>query len=394
MANSEPSKYLVVLGHFDQMGGAERQAFHLIRYLRERRGAKVAVLGWYGTNGTLAGALREWGCEIFSFPYRETGSRLAKGINLLQLAAFVRRNIRPDYILPFVALHSKPICQIWRLTGAKYAWWNQQDEGRGLYGSKAERKALLNAVHITSNSHAGADFISRTYLIPKERLRIYNNGTDIPDPAGLKPTWRNELGISSTTPLVSMVANLTAYKDHQSLLRAWAIVKRKLEAIPGPGPVLALAGYLSQSHIVDQLKILAFDLNLGSSVRFLGSIDTTNELMWESDLVVHSSVTEGCPNAVCEAMALGKAVIATDIPGTRQAIASTLWEQCLSAPRDPECLADLITRHLLDEELRNRAGRLNQQRIENEFTVEGMCEFFMQLMGEQEAISGSAVQRP
>ncbi|MFC1688665.1 glycosyltransferase family 4 protein [Pseudomonadota bacterium] len=373
-------RYLVVLGHFGHMGGAERQAFHLIQYLRRERDAKVAVLGWYGTEGQLADTLRDWGCEIFRFPYKEVARPTAKALNLLRLAWFIRSQIRPECILPFVAVHSKPICQIWRLTGARYAWWNQQDEGRWLYGTRAERHALLNAVHITSNSNAGSDFISRTYDIPAERILTYNNGTVLPVLSSIKPIWRDQLSITQETPLVCMVANVTPFKDYETLLKAWRIVLNRYISESKPAPILAIAGHLREKAHVNKLKVFAFDLELGPSVKFLGSIDSTNELMWESNLVVHSSINEGCPNSVCEAMALGKPVVATNIPGTRQAIGKSIWAECLSAPQDAKELANQILKFLSDQALAANVGALNRQQIKDNFSISRMCSFFMSLL--------------
>ncbi|WP_354694220.1 glycosyltransferase family 4 protein [Elongatibacter sediminis] len=371
------------------MGGAERQAFHLIRYLRERRDARIAVLGWYGTEGPLAEALREWGCELFTFPYQGMAPKASKAWNLFQLARFIKSSIRPDYILPFVAVHSKPICQIWRLTGARYAWWNQQDEGRGLFGTGAERRALLNAAHITSNSWAGSEFLAQTYRIPKERILTYNNGTELPDTDRLQPTWRKQLGISSGTPLVSMVANITPYKDHATLLQAWRVVLQSWSGEMRPAPVLALVGHQKVATQVARLKVLAFDMGLGTSVRFIGSIDTVKELMCESDLVVHSSLKEGCPNAVCEAMALGKPVVATDIPGTRQALDESTWRDCLAAPKDAEALAQRILTMLKNPDMSADLGARNRQRIKQHFSIEGMCAFFLSLLEQDAAPANS-----
>jgi len=383
------ARYLIVLGHFGHMGGAERQAFHLIRHLREHRDARVAVLGWYGTEGPLADTLRDWGCELFTFPYRDIAPRTSKAWNLFQLARFIKTRIRPDYILPFVAVHSKPICQIWRLTGARYAWWNQQDEGRGLFGTPAERKALLNAVHITSNSWAGSDFLANTYDIPQEKILTYNNGTELPDLGGLQPVWRARLDLSSGTPLVSMVANVTPFKDHETLLKAWRTVLDSWVEESRPPPVLVLAGYLQDLVHVSKLKVLAFDLGLGTSVRFVGPVDSVNELMWESDLVVHSSVKEGCPNAVCEAMALGKSVVATDIPGTRQALDESSWNDCLAAPHDAQSMAQRLLEFLHNTGLSADTGARNRQRIERHFSIEGMCEFFLSLLDQNAAGAAS-----
>jgi glycosyltransferase involved in cell wall biosynthesis len=147
--------------------------------------------------------------------------------------------------------------------------------------------------------------------------------------------------------------------------------------------VLALAGHLKDTAQVGKLKVLAFDLGLGTSVRFLGPLDTVNELMWESDLVVHSSVKEGCPNAVCEAMALGKPVVATDILGTRQALDEAFWNDCLAAPLDAQALAQRMLVFLKHADLSTKTGARNRQRIERHFAVEAMCEFFLSLIDQK-----------
>jgi glycosyltransferase involved in cell wall biosynthesis len=186
-----------------------------------------------------------------------------------------------------------------------------------------------------------------------------------------------------------MAANVTPYKDHETLLQAWRIVLESWAGESRPAPVLALAGHLKDTAQVGKLKVLAFDLGLGTSVRFLGPVESINELMWESDLVVHSSVKEGCPNAVCEAMALGKPVVATDIPGTRQALDEASWNDCLAAPQDAQALAQRMLALLRNASLSANTGARNRKRIEQHFSVEGMCAFFLSLLEQNSAAETS-----
>lgn len=369
---------LVVIGTYGQMGGAERQAIHLIQYFRETHQLPVAVLSWYG-EGPLSDLLKQMGCEVFNFPYNIKASGVAKLRMLHKLAQFIKRKIQPDVILPFVSIHSKPLCLIWKWTGAQYCWWNQQDEGRGLYGSKMERRALLNAVHITSNSHAGAEFLHKTYNIPLEKIIVYNNGTPMPENRLSKPIWREQLQIADGQQMVSMLANITQFKDHETLLKAWGLLKANWKS-QRPLPILALAGGLQDKALVTSLKALAFDLRLSDCVNFLGSIRSTNELIQESDLVVHSSIKEGCPNAVCEAMALGKPVIGTDISGMRQALGDKAAELVYARPKDPEDLSAKIHALLNDSQKCAELGAANRERIRSEFSIQGMNQFFCDLI--------------
>ena len=123
----------------------------------------------------------------------------------------------------------------------------------------------------------------------------------------------------------------------------------------------------------DQAKALAFDLNLGSSVRFLGSVQDVTGLLSAVDLGVFSSKTEGCPNAVLECMASGLAVVGTDIPGIREALGPD-GTDCLASPDDPGIFAQRIL-DLANAPTRLSAlGAANRLRISAEFSTDQMVQ--------------------
>jgi glycosyltransferase involved in cell wall biosynthesis len=374
-------KFLVVPGHYGYMGGAERQAFHLIEWLRSKN-LSVSVLGWTEP-GPLTKAAEELGCRCFSYPYEPHINRLKKFATLYGLTKMLRSQIKPDIILPFVSIHSKPLCTIWRRTGAKYCWWNQQDEGRKLFGSEGEKRAILNASDITSNSIVGAEFISTTYNIPIDKIKVYNNGTPVPcletlaDSAQHEKSWRKNLNLAKHQKLAVMLANISDFKDHQTLLKAWKLVRDQFVSSGSSAPILALAGNLLDIRKVESLKSLAFDLKLCDCVHFLGSVTNTEQLLFESDLVVHSSIKEGCPNSVCEAMSVGKCVIATDISGCRQALGDANPD-VFASPGNSDDLANKILRALQDDNFRRRAGEENRERIIKDFSISSMVDFFVE----------------
>jgi glycosyltransferase involved in cell wall biosynthesis len=248
----------------------------------------------------------------------------------------------------------------------------QQDEGRDLYKTKFEKWTIKQASDIISNSEVGMDFIEEAYLINKADMVHYNNVIYVPDVKNLKPYWRSHLNISDNALVVSMIANITPFKDHETLFKAWPQVVKHFHA-KNKSVYLLLAGQPKQETITN-LKLIGFDLNISNHVRFLGGTNKTNELINESDLVVHSSLKEGCPNAVCEAMALGKAVVGTDIPGNSEALTRSYEAVCLAAPQNPEDLAAKIIHLLENEALRKELGTFNKNRIITEYNVEQMLE--------------------
>lgn len=359
------------------MGGAERQALYLVEHLTKLPGCSVEVLS-FEDGSEIRQRLDALGVPVHVLPYYFRWPKAKRARRLARLAWMLRSRIKPDALLPFVGIHSKTMGLVWPYSGARFCWWNQQDEGRDLGGTPVEGRVLRKASCIISNSVTGKDFLSSTYALNPQTILVYNNGTPVPD-ATANGDWRRTLRLGARK-IVSMIANLTAYKDHATLLESWVIVRQHFPV--GGRPALLLAGSLDDRTTVANLKTRAFELGLsGEDIFFLGAVENVQELMLESDVVVHSSLTEGCPNAVCEAMALARPVVATDIPGCAQALgdAGSEW---LTEPHSSSALAARMIKLLEDDELRRQVGASNRRRIAAEFSVESMNDFFQRKIEE------------
>jgi|694.fasta_scaffold88698_2 glycosyltransferase involved in cell wall biosynthesis len=370
--------FVIVVGQLTKLGGAERQAILLAEGIRSQCRARVSVLAWghNGQKGRVSELLEASGIPYFTFPLRQSGKPLARLANLVALVFFLRREVRPDIFLPFIGFNCKMIAIVWKLAGARYTWWNQRDEGRALFGSRLERWALHHVPSVISNSYEGRNFLASTYGIPQDSIHIVPNGVMLPE-SGPTPSLRDELGLPAESLLLCMVANLTAFKDHETLLRAMAELRTIDPQIAGR-TFLLLAGREDETTV--PLKVLAFDLGIASQVRLLGRVDDIPRLLRGVDVVVHSSNLEGCPNAVLEAMANGKAVVGTDISGIRQALGEDARNLCLSPPREPRILAEHLHRFLSDNELRHRWELKNHERIANHFRVDQMVARVMNIV--------------
>jgi glycosyltransferase involved in cell wall biosynthesis len=111
------------------------------------------------------------------------------------------------------------------------------------------------------------------------------------------------------------------------------------------------------------------DLAIGDRVRLLGHVDNISALMANSTFLVHTSDYEGCPNVVMEAMAAGRAVVATgvgDIPSIVEDGRTGFLVHCANSVELVDRLATLIRNRALCLELGN-AGRAKAQR---EFSLE------------------------
>jgi glycosyltransferase involved in cell wall biosynthesis len=252
--------------------------------------------------------------------------------------------------------------------------WNQRDEGRGRLSGRLWRNFEARAVRQTprfiSNSHHGAFFLRETLGVAPGKIAVIHNGVQLAPPQKTREEWRRDLGVGDECLLACMVANVHYYKDHPTLLRAWRIVVDTLQQ-EGCEAVLLLAGRLDDAG--DEVKALAFDLDLRGSVRFLGGVNDVPGLLRAVDFSVFSSRLEGVPNGVLESMASGLAVAATDIPGIREALGAG-GNDMLAPPRDAEALADRILRLARDPGLRHDLGVANLHRVRTLYDPDRMCE--------------------
>lgn len=365
--NLRGRRFLLTAGHFDFFSGAEKQAVYFARELVRHLDVDVRFIGW-GGDGRFADEIRNVGAV--PVPYQLSvedtfgwaGYRL-----LLPLAAFIRDQLKPDFLLPYVWMHCRIIGAIWRRTGASFCWWNQRDEGRGITGTWLERRLMKSLPAVISNSWEGRDFLTQKFRLSESRVQVINNGVLVTE-AGQNPLWRQQHAIPENALLISMVATLSKFKDHPVLLKAFAAAANEC---PEQNLQLVLAG--DHADMTDTIRSLAVELGITDRLHLPGAITNVNELLRSVDLVVHSSNTEGCPNGVLEPMALGIPVVGTDISGIRQALGDSSLEPRLNSPGNWRQLSEMIVRRVKSPELRAEEGALNRKRIQQHFSIDLMA---------------------
>jgi glycosyltransferase involved in cell wall biosynthesis len=195
---------------------------------------------------------------------------------------------------------------------------------------------------------------------PLSKMEVIRNAVDAhavqrpPDPA-----LRRALSGDGDAPLVLVIARLDVQKGHRYVLAAAAQVPGAVLVVAGDGPERA------------GLEALAGELGIADRVRFLGWRDDVPELLAVSDLVVLPSLYEGLPVSVLEAMAAGRAVVATAVGGTDEAVEDG-ESGLLVRPRDADGLAAAIRRLLQDNGLRDRLAAAGRARVERDFSAAAM----------------------
>jgi glycosyltransferase involved in cell wall biosynthesis len=360
-------RVVIVLGPLE-LGGSERQALLFARYLKERR-ADVHVWGTMGVPGRLATL-----CDDYAIPWRIVSDPWVYGrdrrLKALKGFAAELRRARVDILLPYMEMPNLVCGIVWRFTGAKVCVWNQRDEGIARIRTRYERIAIRSTPRFISNSTHGAEHLIRDRGVSAARVKVIHNGVELSLPIDERTAWRQRLRLSDQTFAVVMVANLTQFKDHATLLRAWRIASDKLRA-ENRTAVLLLAG--RKDEMYDGLIAQAKELGISDTVIFLGQISDVSGLLFSVDAGVFCSRSEGSPNSVLEYMAAGLPVTGTDIPAMRECL-PLASRGLLAAVGDSQTLASHIVRLAADGNLRVQVGQLNRQRIETEFTPTRMCE--------------------
>lgn len=355
-----------------ELGGAERQGLMLAEYMMGELDAEVEVWGFYGP-GKLSAL-----CEAKRIPWKVVALPLAGSRFGLpgRFARFVRRlrKARADILLPYTMTPNIVCSLAWRLAGAKLCVWNQRDEGLERQARWLERLATKSTHSFVANSAGSARFLIDFLKVPRERIRTIHNGVSLAPPTWARQEWRAHLAVGEDDLLVAMIANISPFKDHQTLVRAWCQVRNSFQR----KAKLLLAGNQLNVESTNELKRLIGSLGLDDSVIFLDQIDDISGFLNAVDLVVHASKSEGLPNAILEAMAAGKAVLGSDIPGIRE----VLGKAGIYAPVGNEIvLASNILHLLRDQNERARLGEHNRLEVQKEFSPRQMCEQMVEFLG-------------
>ena len=165
-------------------------------------------------------------------------------------------------------------------------------------------------------------------------------------------------------PTLVWVGRIDPLKDVKTMLRAFALVRQQRPdarlRIFGGTP-LANRGY-GQSCLA-----LREELELGESVTFEGRVPSITEAYHAGHIVVSTSISEGFPYSVLEAMASGRAMVATDVGGVREAVGDC---GVLVTPRDADAIAAACLDLLTDGSRRRALAERGRARVLERFTLD------------------------
>jgi len=164
-------------------------------------------------------------------------------------------------------------------------------------------------------------------------------------------------------PIVGTVARLAPKKGQVDLIEAAALVVRRR-----PDVTFVLAG---DGELRGDLSAQAKSLGLNGHVRFLGAVDDPIPLLGRMDIFTLPSHMEGMSNAMLEAMAAGRPIVATGVGGNSEVVVPG-ETGLLVPPRDPARLAEAILALVNDPKRAAAMGAAGRARVRAEYSVETM----------------------
>jgi glycosyltransferase involved in cell wall biosynthesis len=209
----------------------------------------------------------------------------------------------------------------------------------------------------------GLEIRIRRERVRPDRIVLIPNGVSIPavprDPE-LARRARAEFGLGPGVPVVGSVGRFVPEKGYEHLLDALRLARNEIADLRwlavGDGALRAT------------LRARATSAGLDGAVVWAGLRQDVEALLPAMDLWVMSSVEEGLPVALLEAMAAGCPIVATRIGGIPDAVEDG-QEAILVPPGDPAALAAAVVDLLRDPERARRLGDAARRRAEAEYSI-------------------------
>ncbi len=330
------------------IGGLEKVVLDLVRHRTQKAvEARVVCLD---SSGVVGDGFRDIGV-----PVETIGTAGSVPRRVLRLARRLRQ------LKPHVVHTHNPQAHIhgaWaaRLAGIPAVVHTKHGRGypEGRLSSASSRLATAWTSRFVVVSEDAARVARDIEHVPGRKVLVIHNGIDV-DRYCAVGARRSASGVRAVT-----VGRLDPIKDQATMLRAVRLVVDHAPGfsldVVGDGPSRAA------------LEALRGSLDLGDHVRFHGYRAEVSPYLSEADLFILSSISEGVPLALLEAMACGLPAVTTDVGGLPEVVVpgETGW---LVPPQSPDALAEAVLGIQHAPEALDRMGKAARRRVEDQFNL-------------------------
>ena len=363
---------LFTIPNFDTAGSGGALWNVVSRLDRRRFAPAICVLR---PGGDLASEIERSDVPLFSARFMVPARPLATLAFRLRRAAgaFRGRHFALWHSFHYVDDYTEPL--VARFAGTRS--WIYTKKNMNWHRRSWYVRSLLATRIAAQNTDMMRGFFAPAAL--RRRARLVPRGVDTARFSPDRPPrlgLRSERQVPSSATVVGCVAHLLPVKNQEILIRAVAQV---------PGTVLWLAGKEFDDGYGSTLRRLVVELSLSDRVAFFGNVRDVPSFLAEIDVFALPTRAEGrmegCPVALLEAMASGRACIASDIPGSRDIVEPGRSGDLVPAD-DAGALAEAIRRLANDPPTRRAFGEAARRRVLEKYSIEREVEAHESLYAE------------
>lgn len=299
--------------------------------------------------------------------------RLRKTFEIVHLHGFTRKSI--------------PLIWLGHLTGKRIVYKMTSlgaDDVAAVGQGPLASRALRRIDRFVSVSPGLSERYRQTGL-PLAKLVFIPNGVDTvrfrPVDSAERSRLRASVGLPSDAPVIAFVGFFSRDKAPQVLVQAWCRIRKAVV----PSPTLLLIGSIDPAHVEVDPRLVAEvrdHIRAERAESFVRFVDTTHDVptfLQASDIFVLSSLREGLPNALMEAMACGLPCIASRLPGVTDHLIEDGVNGHLFSPGDCDDLAAALLVLLRDPSRRAALGARARATIEQRFSIDHTASLTEQL---------------
>lgn len=343
-----------------EMGGAEHVVLNLVRGVdRARFNPMVCCLNW---KGRMAAGLEQEGIPVFSLDKRPKFDpwMLVKMVRLFrrERVHLLNSHLWSAHFWGRLAAILAGVPAIVITEHNLDTWRNRAHFMADQILSKWTDKVIFVSEEVKN-------FYGKHLTLPAEKLQVVHNGIKIAKTTTSQSEIRKKMGVPEGSCIIGTVGRLDKRKGLRFLLDVVASLVQKNANI--------FCLIVGEGKEKDDLVQYRDSLGLQDKVKFLGYWPELAEVLSCMDIFTLSSIMEGLPLAILEAMSAGKPVVATDVGGNWEAVASgkTGWLVPYGdIPAMVSALSTLIENPKRAEEM----GDAGFARIQTEFSLDAMIQ--------------------
>ncbi|NOZ07575.1 MAG: glycosyltransferase [FCB group bacterium] len=346
-------------------GGAEKQLYYLCSNLpRDKYSVGIISLNDVPSK-TYSNRLTKLGIPIWQLTPEDSGLS-----NRLRAITRILKAKKPDIIHSW-SFYANPYASVCGFLAGIPVRLGSLRNNPFSVAIRAMNPLLRWLAYHSVNGFVVNSRIARDQLIengyPTEKIFYVRNALEIDDTAHLQtePADLSGFGIDPYTKVVATVGNIRSQKNHKLFVEA---MQNVLQTVPDVKCLIVGVNIPREEALFRSLQQQIAGLGLEDSIHFTGQRDDIPQLLRRITVFCLTSLSEGTPNVVLEAMAAGVPVVSTNV-GDVPEIITDGENGLLVDSGDAAGLSRKVTALLEDENLATKLGEAGKRTIHEKYSV-------------------------